>query len=166
LFTDIVDSTRRVAELGDQSWRKLLESHDEITCTEIARFHGRVVKSTGDGFLATFDGPTRAVRCGTTLVERIPELGIDIRCGLHTGECEIRGDDVGGIAVHIGARIAALAQAGEVLVSGTVKDLVNGSGIVFQDRGTHALRGVPGKWRVFAPRGRTVPLADLLPATS
>ncbi|HZE17994.1 MAG TPA: adenylate/guanylate cyclase domain-containing protein, partial [Mycobacterium sp.] len=166
LFTDIVDSTRRVAELGDQSWRKLLESHDEITCAEIARFHGRVVKNTGDGFLATFDGPTRAVRCGTTLVERIPELGIDIRCGLHTGECEIRGDDVGGIAVHIGARIAALAQAGEVLVSGTVKDLVNGSGIVFQDRGTHALRGVPGKWRVFAPRGRTDPLADLLPATS
>jgi pimeloyl-ACP methyl ester carboxylesterase len=164
LFTDIVDSTRRAAELGDASWRELLERHDETTCTEIARFSGRVVKHTGDGVLATFDGPTRALRCAATLAERIPELGIDIRCGLHTGECEIRGDDIGGIAVHIGARIAALAQAGEILVSGTVKDLVNGSGIAFQERGTHVLKGVPGEWRLFAPAGQST-LTDTLTAT-
>jgi class 3 adenylate cyclase len=103
------------------------------------------------GVLATFDGPTRALECATALAERIPELGIDIRCGVHTGECEIRGDDIGGIAVHIGARIAALARAGEVLVSSTVKDLVNGSEMAFQDRGTHVLKGVPGEWRLFAP---------------
>jgi class 3 adenylate cyclase len=151
LFTDIVASTRHAAELGDRGWRELLERHDHTSRTEIARFHGRVVKHTGDGVLATFDGPTRALRCATTLAECIPELGIEIRCGLHTGECAIRGDDIGGIAVHIGARIAALAQAGEVLVSGTVKDLVNGSGIVFQDRGTHVLKGVPGEWKLFAP---------------
>lgn len=165
LFTDIVDSTRHAAELGDRSWRELLERHDETTRTEVARFHGHVVKHTGDGVLATFDGPTRALRCATELAERIPELGIDIRCGLHTGECEIRGDDIGGIAVHIGARIAALAQTGEVLVSGTVKDLVNGSGIAFQDRGTHLLKGVPGEWKLFAPAGRDDRLADLLAAT-
>ena len=151
LFTDIVDSTRRAAELGDRRWRELLERHDEITREEIARFRGRDIKHTGDGFLATFDGPTRALRCATTLAARMPELGIDIRCGLHTGECELRGDDIGGIAVHIGARIAALATAGEVLVSSTVKDLVNGSGIAFEDRGAHALKGVPGEWKVFAP---------------
>jgi pimeloyl-ACP methyl ester carboxylesterase/class 3 adenylate cyclase len=153
LFTDIVDSTTRAAELGDHGWRKLLERHDEITRAEIARFQGREVKHTGDGFLATFDGPTRAVRCATALAERMPELGIDVRGGLHTGECELRGDDIGGIAVHIGARVAALAHAGEVLVSSTVKDLVNGSGIVFQDRGAHVLKGVPGEWQLFAPAG-------------
>ena len=163
LFTDIVDSTRHAAELGDQSWRQLLERHDEIARAEIARFHGHVVKHTGDGVLATFDGPTRALQCATALAERIPELRIDIRCGLHTGECETRGDDIGGIAVHIGARIAALAQAGEVLVSNTVKDLVNGSGIAFQDRGTHVLKGVPGEWKLFAPAGRK-DLADPLAA--
>jgi pimeloyl-ACP methyl ester carboxylesterase len=114
LFTDIVDSTRHAAELGDRRWRELLERHDETTRAEVARFLGRVVKHTGDGFLATFDGPTRALRCASALAERIPELGIDIRCGLHTGECEIHGDDIGGIAVHIGARIAALAQGREV----------------------------------------------------
>jgi class 3 adenylate cyclase len=162
LFTDIVDSTRRAAELGDRSWRELLERHDEMTRTEITRFQGRVVKHTGDGFLATFDGPTRAVRCATTLAERMPELGIDVRSGLHTGECELRGEDIGGIAVHIGARIAALAQAGEVLVSSTVTDLVNGSGIAFQDRGTHVLKGVPGEWKLFTPAGSDDPL-DLLP---
>ena len=154
MFTDIVDSTRRATELGDLSWRKLLERHDDITREEIASYQGRVVKQTGDGFLATFDGPTRAVRCATKLVERVPELGIDLRGGLHTGECELRGDDIGGIAVHIGARIAAKAHAKEVLVSSTVKDLVNGSGIVFQDRGTHALKGVSGEWRLFAPIGQ------------
>jgi pimeloyl-ACP methyl ester carboxylesterase len=165
LFTDIVDSTRHAAELGDRGWRELLERHDQTTGAEVARWHGRVVKHTGDGVLATFDGPTRALKCATTLAECIPELGINIRCGLHTGECEIRGDDIGGIAVHIGARIAALAQAGEVLVSGTVKDLVNGSGIAFHDRGTHVLKGVPGEWKLFTPAGQTDPLADLLAAT-
>jgi class 3 adenylate cyclase len=151
LFTNIVDSTRHAAELGDQRWRELLERHDETTRAEIARLRGRIVKHTGDGVLATFDGPSRALECATALAEHIPELGIDIRCGLHTGECEIRGDDIGGIAVHIGARIAALAQAGEVLVSSTVKDLVNCSGIAFEDRGSHVLKGVPGEWKLFAP---------------
>jgi class 3 adenylate cyclase len=158
LFTDIVDSTRRAAELGDRRWRELLERHDELTRADLARFQGREVKHTGDGFLATFDGPTRAVRCATTLAERMPELGIEVRGGLHTGECELRGDDIGGIAVHIGARVAALAQAREVLVSSTVKDLVNGSGISFQDRGAHALKGVPGEWRLFAPIGEHDPM--------
>ena len=161
LFTDIVDSTKRAAQLGDRAWRELLERHDEITRDEITHSQGRVVKHTGDGFLATFDGPTRAVRCATTLAERMPELGIDVRSGLHTGECERRGDDIGGIAVHIGARIAALAQAQEVLVSSTVKDLVNGSGIAFTDRGTHVLKGVPGQWKLFAPAGRDDPTANL-----
>jgi class 3 adenylate cyclase len=151
LFTDIVDSTRHAAELGDQRWRELLERHDDTTRAEITRFQGRVVKHTGDGMLATFDGPTRAVRCAAKLTERISELGIDIRCGLHTGECEMRGDDIGGIAVHIGARVVSLAEPREVLVSSTVKDLVNGSGIAFQDRGTRTLKGVPGEWRLFAP---------------
>ena len=163
LFTDIVDSTRRAAELGDRRWRELLERHDELTRVELARFQGREVKHTGDGFLATFDGPTRAVRCATTLAERMPELGIDVRGGLHTGECELRGDDIGGIAVHIGARVAALAQAREVLVSSTVKDLVNGSGIVFQDRGNHVLKGVPGEWTLFAPAGERDTTPDAQP---
>jgi class 3 adenylate cyclase len=163
LFTDIVDSTRRATELGDQRWRELLERHDEITRAEITRFQGRVIKHTGDGFLATFDGPTRALRCATTLAERMPELGIDVRSGLHTGECEPRGDDIGGIAVHIGARIAALANAGEVLVSSTVKDLVNGSGIAFHDRGTHVLKGIRGEWRLYAPAGRDDPIENLPP---
>ncbi|MDT5015487.1 MAG: hypothetical protein QOD39_1647, partial [Mycobacterium sp.] len=164
LFTDIIDSTSRAAALGDRDWRKLLERHDEITRAEIARFQGREVKHTGDGFLATFDGPTRAVRCATTLAERMPELGIDVRAGLHTGECELRGDDIGGITVHIGARVAALAQAREVLVSSTVKDLVNGSGIRFQDRGAHALKGVPGEWKLFAPVGEQDPMNNVPPS--
>jgi class 3 adenylate cyclase/pimeloyl-ACP methyl ester carboxylesterase len=163
LFTDIVDSTRCATELGDQRWRELLERHDEITRAEITRFQGRVIKQTGDGFLATFDGPTRALRCATTLAERMPELGIHVRSGLHTGECEPRGDDIGGIAVHIGARIAALANAGEVLVSSTVKDLVNGSGIAFQDRGTHVLKGIRGEWRLYEPAGRDDPIENLPP---
>jgi len=166
MFTDIVDSTRRAVELGDRRWRELLEQHDQITCAEVARFQGRVVKNTGDGFLATFDGPTRAVRCATTLAERMPELGIDVRGGLHTGECELRGDDIGGIAVHIGARVAALAGAGEVFVSNTVKDLVNGSGITFRDRGTHALKGLPGEWQLFSPSGQQDdPVESLLAAS-
>jgi class 3 adenylate cyclase len=163
LFTDIVDSTRRAAELGDRGWREVLERHDELTRSEVDRCHGRVVKHTGDGFLATFDGPTRALRCATTLSERITDLGVDVRSGLHTGECEIRGDDIGGIAVHIGARIAALAKAREVLVSSTVKDLVNGSGIAFQERGIHQLKGVPGQWRLYAPQGHRRPTDYHLP---
>ncbi|MFG1934607.1 adenylate/guanylate cyclase domain-containing protein [Mycobacterium sp. NPDC048908] len=157
LFTDIVDSTRQAAELGDRGWREVLGRHDELTRETLGCFHGRAVKHTGDGFLATFDGPTRAVRCATTLVERMPQIGIEIRTGLHTGECEVRGDDIGGIAVHIGARIAALARGREVLVSRTVKDLVNGSGITFADRGTHVLKGIPAEWQLYAPVGEHDP---------
>jgi class 3 adenylate cyclase len=164
LFTDIVDSTRQAAELGDRRWRELLERHDEITREEIGQYQGREVKHTGDGFLATFDGPTRAVRCATALAERMPEIGVEIRSGLHTGECELRGDDIGGIAVHIGARIAGLAKAREVLVSSTVKDLVNGSGITFADRGTHVLKGVPSQWQIYAPVGKHDPAEGLSPA--
>jgi class 3 adenylate cyclase/alpha-beta hydrolase superfamily lysophospholipase len=166
MFTDIIDSTRRAAEIGDRSWRRLLEQHDQITHAEVGRFRGRVIKSTGDGFLATFDGPTRAVRCAAKLAKRMPELGIEIRSGLHTGECELRGDDIGGIAVHIGARVAALAGAGEVLVSNTVKDLVNGSGITFRGRGTHELKGLPGEWQLFSPSGeQDDPIESLLAAS-
>jgi class 3 adenylate cyclase len=162
MFTDIVDSTRHAAELGDRSWRDVLGRHDEMTREEIARFQGREVKHTGDGFLATFDGPTRAVRCATTLAELMPQIGIEIRSGLHTGECEVRGDDIGGIAVHIGARIAALANRHEVLVSSTVKDLVNGSGIAFEDRGTHTLKGIPARWQLYATAGERDP-GDVVP---
>ena len=161
LFTDIVDSTRQAAELGDRGWRELLGRHDALTREAIGRFQGREVKHTGDGFLATFDGPTRAVRCATTLVERMPQIGVEIRSGLHTGECEVRGDDIGGIAVHIGARIAALAKGREVLVSRTVKDLVNGSGITFEDRGTHVLKGIPAEWQLYAPVGEHDPAAPV-----
>jgi class 3 adenylate cyclase len=160
LFTDIVDSTRRAASLGDRAWRELLETHDEIVRSELGRFRGREVKQTGDGFLAAFDGPARAVRCATALVEATREHSIEIRCGVHTGECERRGEDIGGIAVHIAARILNLAQAGEVLASSTVKELVAGSGIEFEDRGTHALRGVPDDWRLFAPVGERNRLAE------
>jgi class 3 adenylate cyclase len=159
LFTDIVDSTRHAAELGDRAWLEVLKRHDEVTCAAIARFRGRVVRHTGDGIVATFDRPSYGVHSAAMLAECIPELGIGVRCGLHAGECELRGNDIGGIAVHTGARIAALAHAGEVLVSNTVKDLVNGSGIAFRDRGTHVLKGVPGEWRLFAadpPEGSVV----------
>jgi pimeloyl-ACP methyl ester carboxylesterase len=166
LFTDIVDSTLRAAELGDQRWRELLACHDEITRAEIASFQGRFVKDTGDGVLATFDGPTRAVLCATALAERIQQLGVDIRSGLHTGECVRRGDDIGGIAVHIAARIAATATAGEVLVSNTVKDLVYGSGITFHDQGAHVLKGVPGEWQLYAPTGYHDPVEDALAAAT
>jgi class 3 adenylate cyclase len=149
LFTDIVGSTDTAAVLGDQRWRDLLEKHHATIRRNLVRFRGHEVKTTGDGFLATFDGPARAVRCACAITEEIKPLGIEIRAGLHTGECEMIGDDVGGIAVHIGARVAALAGASEVLVSSTVKDLVAGSGLRFGDRGTQPLKGVPGEWRVF-----------------
>src|SRR5262245_12247646 len=151
LFTDIVGSTERASELGDRAWRALLDTHNEIVRRELERHRGREVKTVGDGFLATFDGPARAIRCASALKDELRPLGISIRAGLHTGECELMGeDDVGGIAVHIGARVAAEARPDEVLVSSTVKDLVAGSGIRFADRGLRALKGVPGEWRIFA----------------
>ncbi|HEX2128145.1 MAG TPA: adenylate/guanylate cyclase domain-containing protein [Solirubrobacterales bacterium] len=152
LFTDIVDSTRRAADLGDSAWRDLLERHDAVSRTQITRFGGREVKHTGDGFMATFDGPARAIRCACAIAEETHEVGIDVRAGIHTGECQKIGDDIGGLAVHVAARVAALADGTEVLVSGTVKDLVMGSGIEFAERGTHELKGVPGSWPVLAVR--------------
>jgi len=150
MFTDIVDSTRRAGELGDRSWRELLDSHDRVTREQLERYRGREAKATGDGFLATFDGPARGINCAESIVRRVDSLGVAVRAGLHTGECELRGDDVGGIAVHIGARIGDLAAGGEILVSRTVRDLVVGSGIEFEERGTHQLKGVPGEWQLFA----------------
>jgi len=150
LFTDIVGSTEKAAELGDRRWRDLLDNHHNAIRRSLARFRGREIKTTGDGMLATFDGPARGVLCACVIADEVRSLGLAVRAGLHTGECEIIGDDVGGIAVHIGARVAALADAGEVLVSSTVKDLVVGSGLRFDDRGSKSLKGVPGEWRVFA----------------
>jgi class 3 adenylate cyclase len=149
LFTDIVGSTEKAAELGDARWKELLAAHDEKAKAEIERFRGRYVNSTGDGLLATFDGPARAVRCARAITESVRDLGIEIRAGCHTGEIELVDHDVRGIAVHIGARVAALASADEVLVSSTVKDLVAGSGIVFEDAGEHELKGVPDTWHLY-----------------
>ena len=150
LFTDIVDSTRRAAEIGDRDWHALLDAHDAVVRSQLARFRGREVNTSGDGFLATFDGPQRAIRCAMAIREALATLGIEVRAGLHTGECEIRGEDIGGIAVHIGARVSALARPSEVLVSSTLRDLVIGSGLEFDDRGAHELKGVPGDWHLFA----------------
>ena len=150
LFTDIVGSTEKAATLGDRRWGDLLDAHHATIRRNLARFRGHEVKTTGDGILATFDGPARGVRCACAIADEVRPLGIEIRAGLHTGECEMTDEDVGGIAVHIGARVAALAGAGEVLVSSTVKDLVAGSGLRFGDRGTQLLKGVPGEWHVFA----------------
>jgi class 3 adenylate cyclase len=152
LFTDIVGSTERAAEVGDHAWRELLDRHNAIIRDLLARYRGREIKTLGDGFVATFDGPARAVRCAQEIVEQLDGLGLSVRCGLHTGECELQNGDVGGIAVHIGARVAALARAGEVLVSRTVRDLVVGSDIGFDGRGSHALRGVPGEWALYSAR--------------
>jgi class 3 adenylate cyclase len=153
LFTDIVASTDRAAEIGDRAWRELLERHNVLVRERLEQFRGREIKTLGDGFIATFDGPARAVRCAREIVEGVRELGLSVRCGLHTGECEFLDGDIGGIAVHIGARVTALACGGEVLVSSTVKDLVVGSELEFDDRGTHQLRGVPGEWRLYALNG-------------
>jgi pimeloyl-ACP methyl ester carboxylesterase len=150
LFTDIVDSTDRAAELGDQRWRDLLESFYGVVRRELPRFRGVEVRTAGDGVLATFDGPARGVRCARSIANAVVPLGLRVRTGLHTGECEIIEDNVGGIAVHTAARVATLANPGEVLVSHTVRDLVAGSGIRFESRGTHVLRGVPGEWPLFA----------------
>ncbi len=150
LFTDIEGSTEKAAALGDRRWRDLLDKHHATIRRNLARFRGHEVKSTGDGILATFDGPARGVRCACTIADEIRPLGIEVRAGLHTGECEMLDNDVGGIAVHIGARIASLAGASEVLVSSTVKDLVAGSGLRFGDRGSQSLKGVPGEWHIYA----------------
>jgi class 3 adenylate cyclase len=149
LFTDIVSSTERAASMGDQAWRSLLDAHDRTVRDHLRRFRGKEINTTGDGFLASFDGPARAIRCAVAMAEATQQLGIDLHLGLHTGECEVRGDDVGGLAVHIAARIGSLAGPGEVLVSSTVKDLVAGSRIDFVDRGQHQLKGVPGTWRLY-----------------
>lgn len=154
LFTDIVGSTPLAAKLGDRKWRDLLDRHDEIARDQLELHEGREVKTVGDGFLATFESPENAVRCAGAIAEAVEELGLVIRAGLHTGQCEQRGRDLGGIAVHIAARISELAEDGEVLVSQTVKELVTGSKLPFVSRGSHALRGVPGKWRVFRLRAK------------
>jgi class 3 adenylate cyclase len=150
LFTDIVCSTQQLNQMGDRRWKELLVTHDELLRAEVERFRGRLVRSTGDGVLATFDGPGRALRCACTVRDAVRPLGLDIRVGLHSGEIELRGDDVAGMAVHIGARVTALAAAGEVFVSRTVTDLVAGSGIEFEDRGEHELKGVPGTWHLYS----------------
>ena len=150
LFTDIVDSTRRAAEIGDRDWHALLDAHDAVVRAQLSRFRGREVNTSGDGFLAMFDGPQRAIRCAMSIRDAVQALVIQVRAGLHTGECEVRGDDIGGIGVHIGARVSALAGPNEVLVSSTLRDLVIGSGLEFEERGAHELKGVPGEWRLFA----------------
>ena len=149
LFTDIVGSTERAAKIGDSAWTSLLAAHHSRVREQLDLFRGREVDTAGDGFLATFDGPARAVRCAQAASLAVRELGIEIRAGAHTGEIELSGDDVGGIAVHIGARVAALAGPSEVLVSSTVKDLVAGSGLAFEDAGEHELKGVPDRWRLY-----------------
>ncbi len=154
MFTDIVASTELAARLGDAEWTRILDQHDALVDRELDRHRGRKVNPTGDGVLATFDGPARAVRCALEICLEARHLGLDLRAGLHTGEVELRGQDIGGIAVHIGRRVSELAVAGEVLVSRTVKDLVTGSGLLFSDRGEHRLKGVPGVWTVFGADGR------------
>jgi class 3 adenylate cyclase len=149
LFTDIVDSTRLAGEMGDRRWRDLLEEHQELVRDHLLRFEGREIKTTGDGFLAVFDGPTRAAACARAIADDMPALGIEVRAGLHTGEVELMGDDVGGLAVHVAARIAALADARTVLASRTVRDLAAGSGVAFEPAGRHALKGVPEEWEVY-----------------
>jgi class 3 adenylate cyclase/predicted esterase len=150
LYTDVVDSTRRAAEMGDRQWRELLDRHDRIRDGEIHRAKGTTVKSLGDGFLAAFDGPARAIKCAQAVVERVHAIGLPLRAGLHAGECEVRDDDLAGMTLHVGARVASLAGSGEILVTGTVRDLVLGGDFEFEDRGRHALKGVPGEWPVLA----------------
>jgi class 3 adenylate cyclase len=149
LFTDVVGSTERAADLGDEQWRELLRAHHAQVRRQLERFQGREVKTTGDGFLATFDGPARAIRCATAIRDAVRGLGLEVRAGLHTGEVEMSDGDIAGIAVHLGSRVADAAQPGEVLVSRTVVDLVAGSGLTFADRGTRSLKGMPGEWQLF-----------------
>jgi class 3 adenylate cyclase len=149
LFTDIVASTERAAQIGDAKWREELDRHDAVVRDELARFRGREISTAGDSFFATFDGPARAVNCARAIIDAAARFGLDIRAGVHTGECEVRGDDFGGIAVHIGARVAGLAGGGQVLTTSTVKDLVAGADITFADRGTHQLKGIPDPWHLY-----------------
>jgi class 3 adenylate cyclase len=153
LFTDIISSTETASELGDERWRSLVERHDELVRMEIERYGGRPIKTMGDGFLAVFEGPAKAIRCARAMDGAVRTLGIEMRAGIHTGECERRGDDLSGIAVNVAARIVARAGAGEVLVSSTVRELVLGSGLEFSERGTHALKGVPDEWHLFSVTG-------------
>ena len=153
MFSDIVASTERAAEIGDRRWRDLLDRHDELVRSELVAHDGREIKTTGDGFLALFDAPARAIRCAVAIRDELRDVGLDVRIGLHSGEVELRGSDIGGIAVNIGARVAESGSGGEVVVSSTVRDLVTGSGIEFADRGEHALKGVPDRWRLFAVAG-------------
>ena len=156
MFSDIVSSTERAAEIGDRSWRDVLDRHDELVRKVLSEHGGREIKTTGDGFLALFDAPTRAIRCALAIRDELRALDIDVRIGMHSGEVELRGSDVGGIAVNIGSRVAGVGSSGEILVSSTVRDLVSGSGIGFEDRGDRELKGVPERWRLFAvtePRG-------------
>ena len=150
MFSDIVSSTERAAGMGDRRWRDELDRHDELVRAQLRAHGGREIKTTGDGFLALFDAPARAIRCAVAIREKLRAVGVDVRIGLHSGEVELRGSDVGGIAVNIGARVAAVGSAGDVVVSSTVRDLVAGSGIEFVDRGEHVLKGVPDRWRLFA----------------
>jgi class 3 adenylate cyclase len=150
LFTDIVGSTATAADLGDTRWRALLDRHDEIVRGELARFAGNEIDTTGDGFLATFDAPGRAIRCARAMADTLAGIGVSIRAGVHTGEVEVRGQQIGGLTVHIGARVAALGGASDLLVSSTVKELMTGSELTFLDRGEHVLKGVPGTWRIYA----------------
>ena len=152
LFSDLVDATAHAARLGDRAWRELLQRHHELIRAHLGYFRGKEIDTAGDGFFAVFDGPARAIRCACAIRDSVRELDLQVRVGLHTGECELVDDKVGGIAVHIGARVASLAQPDEVLVSRTVKDLVAGSGIALDDRGEHALKGVPGEWHLYAVR--------------
>ncbi len=164
LFTDIVGSTARAQELGDRAWRDLLERHHSLVRADLARYRGREIDTAGDGFFATFDGPARGIRCARSIVEAVRGIGLEIRAGLHTGEVELAAGSVRGIAVHTGARVAALARPGEVLLSGTVKDLIAGSGIELTDRGSHELKGIPGQWRLFALADSTIRSHGRLPA--
>ena len=161
LFTDIVASTTRAAELGDRAWREVLERHDALVDRVVSEHGGRVVKHIGDGALSAFDGPAMAMRCAEALRDGVAELGIELRGGIHTGECEAIGEDLGGLAVHIGARVGALAGPGEIVVSSTVKELVVGSDMQFSDRGEHELKGVPGSWHLYALGEERTPLLEL-----
>lgn len=164
LFTDIAGSTARAQELGDRAWRDLLERHHALVRADLARYRGREIDTAGDGFFATFDGPARGIRCARSIVEAVRGIGLEVRAGLHTGEVELAAGSVRGIAVHTGARVASLARPGEVLVSGTVKDLIAGSGIELTDRGSHELKGIPGEWRLFALTDSTIRSHGRLPA--
>jgi class 3 adenylate cyclase len=150
MFSDIVDSTAKAVEMGDARWRELLERHHVLVRRQLARARGKEVDTAGDGFFAAFDGPARAIRCACAITEAVTEVGLEVRAGLHTGECELGDGKIAGIAVHTGARVAAKANPGEVLVSSTVKDLVAGSGLEFENRGAHEFKGIPGKWRLYS----------------